>query len=216
LHDVPSDLARQWRPDAAAVLLDFVWKGYDSLRSNHFSQVDCSQPTDNLERGITQLLAPWIRHHMSGDEPFSIEHGIFEEQTRQHRGQPPAYDLAFCWYQENPRFLWPLEAKVLYTDDDAHGIRQYVNEVRDNYLPCRYAPFSSEAAMLGYLFSGDVSVVLQNIGRRLRACGMQCRLIQFPVHSSRPHKTSKHVRSGHQCRYAPREFRCHHMILKIE
>ena len=38
-------------------------------------------------------------------------------------------------------------------DDEAVG--PYVAEINDNFITCRYATFSSEGAMLGYLLHGE-------------------------------------------------------------
>ena len=91
---VPEDfviLARRWRSDAIDTLLDFIWKGLDRLNERGYS-FDADQ--ENLEREISQLLAPEIRDAMSGEEPYYIEHSPFESETRQAApAQPPEYDL---------------------------------------------------------------------------------------------------------------------------
>jgi hypothetical protein len=47
-----------------------VWKGYDLLVKEVFSQIDCTQAEDDIERDLTQLLEPEIRSVMTGDEPL--------------------------------------------------------------------------------------------------------------------------------------------------
>lgn len=89
-------LTSAWAQDAAAILLGFVWQGYDTLRDGVLEQVDVSEADEDLERTVTQLLEPRIRLAMSGDEPFDIQHGSYEEESRQPApAQPPEYDVAF-------------------------------------------------------------------------------------------------------------------------
>jgi hypothetical protein len=106
-------VAMQWKEDASNILLGFVWQGYDSLRKDVLSHIDSSQAEDQIERSITQYLTPGIRDAMTGYEPFYVEQGIYEFETRETSpSQPPLYDIAFV-LRQNPRIMWPLEAKTL-------------------------------------------------------------------------------------------------------
>lgn len=189
-------------------MLGFVWKGYDLLCSEVLSEVDVALADEQLERSITQILTPQIRDCMTGYEPFHIEQGVYEYETRvSASAQPPLYDLAYV-LKSNPRIMWPMEAKVLRSDGD---VGRYVNEITDNFLTCRYAPFSEEGAMLGYLLAGDPARTFKNI-----AIKTPCNLSKHPDFTSRYHTTSDHVRlvpTG-KC-YSPK-FRCNHLIMSLE
>jgi len=200
-------VARAWQADASTILLQFVWRGYDLLCGEVLSRIEVNDAEEDLERGITQLLEPRIRRAMTGDEPFDIQHGSYEEESRQPPpAQPPQYDLAYVWNQ-NERLKWPLEAKVLLKDT---LVREYVKAMNERFLTCMYAPFSSEGAMLAYLFSGSPQKVFSNVSKALLCC-----LAQHPGFPGRPHKTSDHVRTvPHAKKYAA-AFRCHHMVLQI-
>jgi len=200
-------LARAWQADASRILLQFVWHGYDLLCSEDISRIDVTQAVENLERGITQLLEPRIRRAMTGDEPFDIQHGSYEEESRKAPpAQPRQYDLAYVWNQ-NERLKWPLEAKVLRKDT---LVGEYVKAVNDRFLTCHYAPFSSEGAMLAYLFSGSSEEVFSNVSKALTCC-----LAQHPGFAGRPHKTSDHVRTVPLGKEYAASFRCHHMVLQF-
>jgi hypothetical protein len=80
------------------------------------------------------------------------------------RGQPPEYDLAYV-LRADERIMWPLEAKVLETDGD---VGEYIKDLKNEFLTCRYAPFSSEGAMLAYLLSGKPEIVFGNLAQRFR------------------------------------------------
>jgi hypothetical protein len=203
---VPPDfvaLAKRWYPDLSKTLLSFIWQGYDLLTSELPAGLDVR----DLERSITQSLEPRIRKVMSGYEPFYIQHGPYERETMQPPpAQPPQYDLAFV-FRANERFMWPIEAKVLKTDS---GVAQYVSDVRNQFLKCRYGPFSSEGAMLGYLLSGKVRKVFNSIAKKI-PCSLFVNL-NFP---SRPCKLSDHRRAVPAGKQYPVDFRCHHLIFSF-
>ncbi len=201
---VPDDfvlLAKRWRNDAIEILLDFIWRGLDQLRAQHLT-FDANQV--NPEREITQLLAPEIREVMSGAEPYYLEHGPFESETRKPPpAQPRQYDLGFV-LRVNRRAIWPIEAKVLKTDG---SVGEYVGDVRTMFLTATYAPFSSEAAMLGYLLSGSPETTLARIAEALA-----CVLEPHPRFPDRDHRLSHHMRAIQAGKPYPADFTCHHII----
>lgn len=187
--------------DPAAQLLSFVWVAYDSMRG-HPPHVD----ERDLERSITQLLEPRIRDAMNGDEPFYIQHGSFERETMASPpAQPPAYDLAFV-LRADEKIMWPLEAKVLETPGT---LAEYEREVREQYLTCRYAPFTSSGAMLAYLLTGSPADTLAQIAAKL--CVVLEPVAEFP---ERPHRRSSHQRNIPAGKTYPCDFQCHHLILE--
>jgi hypothetical protein len=189
--------------DAASVqLLDLVWKGYDLL-VGEVANLDLSQPLDDLERSLTELLERRIRRLMNGFEPFDIQHGPYERETRKPApAQPPQYDLAFI-LRANERVMWPLEAKVL-----PRALAEYIADIKNEFLTCRYAPFSAEGGMLGYVTDGDSDAHFQSI-----ATGVPAALNRHPNFGTRAHRTSDHVRAIPQDKAYPAEFRIHHLLL---
>jgi len=207
-YPIPQDfvaLIQVWKSDAVDRLFGCVWQGFDKLRTDH--EFDLTDADENLERGITQLVCQPIRDVMEVDSPFYLEHHPFEDETRQPApAAPPAPDLAFI-LRANPRASLPLEAKILRTDG---AVAEYVREVTENFLQCRYAPFSSQGGMLGYLLAGVPSSTLQSIARQLG-----CVLAPHTTFAGRDHACSRHQRKGRLCAKAPREFTCHHLIILI-
>src|SRR5205085_8445710 len=118
----------------------------------------------DLERSITGSLELRIRGVMSGYEPFVIQHGPYERESMLlPPAQPPQYDLAFK-LRAQEWIMWPLEAKVLETDG---AVNDYRNDLNNEFLTCRYAPFSSEGAMLGYLLTGTTENVFRNLEEKI-------------------------------------------------
>jgi hypothetical protein len=195
-------LAGGWCVDQSAILLGFVWGAYDRLKQDSPLVDD-----RDLERSLTQLLDARIGREMSGDEPFYIQHGPYERETmKQPPAQPPQYDLAFV-LNADERIMWPIEAKVLKT---GAAVSDYVSELREQFLACRYAPFSSEGAMLGYLLSGTPVEAFTNI-----AAKMPCTLEEHPQFRTRAHRTSRHRRTVPAGKEYPADFFCHHLILEF-
>jgi len=196
-----SALACAWMQDPTHWLLGFIWTAYDNMCLT-LPLID----TRDLERSITQLLEPRIDDAMTGFEPFYIQHGSFERETMAPApAQPPAYDLAFV-LRADERVMWPLEAKVLQTPN---SLADYERDVREQFLTCRYAPFSGSGAMLGYLLSGSSADALQNIALKLG-----CRVDAVPSFSTRAHGISNHRRTVPVGKKYPADFGCHHLVLE--
>ena len=187
--------------------MNALWEGYNTLVIEFLSRVDKGQADDELERTITQLLEPCIRRHLSGDEPYFVQHGPYEFSTRRPPpAQPPQYDMAFV-LTENSRVMWPMEAKVLRTE---RTISRYIRDVRKEFLTGRYAPFVKGGAMLGYLFSGSTVTALNNIERALG-----CSLSLFEGFDPNRHRVSVHNRSLSGSMLESGVFVCHHLMMKI-
>lgn len=200
-------LAKKWQPDLVTRLLGFVWDACDFLRAEVLAHVDCAKDDRELERSITQLLEPLIHRVMPGEQPFYVQHAPHEFETQSPgRGSPPVPDIGFFMW-EGPRTMWPLEAKTLRTD---RAVSNYVKELKKNFLNCKYAPFSREGGMLGYLVSGNQEQAFHDI-----AAGVPCKLAPHPEFLERDHRTSDHERDVPSGKDYPREFRCHHMILRL-
>jgi hypothetical protein len=203
-----STVAACWTRNASTIMLEFIWKGYELLYADVLCRIDVTLTDEQLERSITQLLTPKVRNCMTGFEPFDIEQGVYEFETRASASaQPPLYDIAFV-LKSNPRSMWPLEAKVLRSDG---AIGTYVNEINDNFLTCRYAPFSREGAMLGYLLAGHPANVFKNIEDKV-----PCSLDNHPNFASHNHKTSNHTRTVPRGKHYHTNFRCHHLIMPLQ
>lgn len=195
-------LARAWMQNPAEALLGFIWSAYAHMQADK-PKID----TRDLERSITQLLEPRVRSSMTGFEPFYVQHGPFERETMMlPPAQPPEYDLAFV-LRADERIMWPIEAKVLETPN---AVASYVGDINEQFLTCRYAPFSGSAAMLGYLLDGAAAEAFETIAKKL-----SCTLDPIPEHFARNNRVSKHARSVPAGKNYPVSFLCYHIILEF-
>lgn len=200
-------IARRWNQRAIEILFDHVWRGYDLLRVEVLPLIDWTTVADDIERDITEHLELRMRRRMTGHEPFGVQHGRHERESRKPApAQPPQYDIAFFLYAY-PRVSLPLEAKVLHTDQE---MAAYVGDLREEFLKCRYAPFSAEGAMVAYLLSGTADAVFESIARTV-----PCDLRAHNVFATRPHRYSDHTRTVERGKSYPRHFRCHHLVFAM-
>ena len=205
-YPVPEDfvvMARRWRPDAIEIMLRYVWQGFDTLLEEE--NFDLGKAEESLERDITFVVCQKIRDAMDGKPPYYLEHSPPENEQRfSAQAAPPTPDLGFVW-THNPRAIFPLEAKILPTD---RKIGEYAKEIKKNFLAGRYASFSSEAAMLGYLLKGKAERAFENISSRLN-----CTLKRYSPYQKRNHRFSVHNRNENGTGSSRKDFVCHHMII---
>ena len=201
------DLAKEWPLGLTQIALELIWQGYEILEEDILSKVDCTKANKQIEKSLSSLLERRIRRRMTGYETFDVQHEVPETETSySDQAQPPTYDIAFI-LRENERIILPLEAKVLRTDN---YLSKYIKEINENFLTCRYAPFSREGGMLGYLLKGSPDQAFRNIEKKT-----SCTLSDHPDFPKCHHKTSDHQRSIPENKPYPLNFRCHHLILKI-
>ncbi len=201
------DVAHRWCEDQSRLLLGLVWRGYDLLCAKDFQEVPMRADDEAKEESLNHLLAVRIDECKSGDEPFSVSHQPPEQAARKRgRARSPQPDIGFALY-DYPGSIWPIEAKVLHHDRD---VRAYLAEIRGNFLTGRYATFSREGAMVGYLLDGATETFLGNIAGQIAE-----RLLPHPHFQDRPHRVSEHIRSKLPDANAPTAFSCHHLVMHV-
>ena len=201
-------ITKEWPLELITQAFELVWRGYDLLKDEVLDRVDCSRANKQIEKNINSLLERRIRRVMTGDEAFDVQHEVPELETSySDQAQPPSYDIAFI-LRADETIILPLEAKVLRTEKT---LSKYINEINSNFLTCRYAPFSSEAGMLGYFLTGTPTIAFNNIEK-----AVSCTLSDHPDFSDRDHKTSDHQRTVPEGKSYPLQFRCHHLLLELQ
>jgi hypothetical protein len=194
--------AEEWTAGVSIQVLSWTWRAFDALHTNVLSQVDMSQPLDQLERDLTS------KHFIEIQRLFAAEtdgmssivphHEFPENESRPGgSGKPPASDISFIWY-DNQRVSWPIEAKVLSTSGT---LAPYLGDVK-KFTDGIAAPFSGAGAQIAYLLSGTTDDFFNNLGPALSLV-----LQTMPEFSSRAHRVSSHTR-----RSSP-DLQLHHMAM---
>jgi len=205
-------IAEAWSEAVVEEMLTLVWEGVDQMKAKILSKVDFSQPLHQLERTLTDSHATAItllwKSKRTGFESFVPKHEPWEPNSiASPSAMPPSYDIGFENVND-PRLRWPVEAKVLANPKDVH---RYLGDLRLKYLAGVAAPFSTQAALFGYLRDGKVSDAISAIQAAL---GVP--LKRFPPFAPRPHNTSEHPRSVPGIKEgATHTFVCHHMITPL-
>ena len=201
-----ADLAFNWAAGVTTQVLDWTWRAFDSLQSDFLLRVDWTRSLEQVERDLVQIHFGRIQvifaAETNGFAAFYPSHEHPEFETRfSAQAKPPAYDLAFV-ATANPRWIWPLEAKVVQSPK---AMAEYMKDVNDKFIAGVAAPFVGEAAMVGYLMNADADSALAEVSVRLNQP-----LKSVPEFDERTHRTSFHSRSP-----AP-ALRLHHMMMCID
>jgi hypothetical protein len=207
-----SAIAEAWSDDVIVAMLTLVWEGFDQMKRNLLQKVDFSQRLDQLERTLTDahssaILLIW-KSKGTGFESFIPKHEPWELSSITSRSaMPPSYDIGFENVND-PRLRWPVEAKILASPTD---VNRYLGDLRTKYLTGVGAPFSTQAALLGYLQNGEPKDSISAIQASL---GMTLKL--FPHFAPRLHHTSEHSRSVAGIHGGAKHmFVCHHLIAAL-
>jgi hypothetical protein len=200
-------IAQRWCVDHSRLLLELVWSAYDRLIAKDLNLIPFSDTDEAKEESLNALMTLRINQCMSGDEPFCAMHQPPEQTKRKRgRGRSPQPDIGFTLY-DYPRSVWPLEGKILASDE---VVGPYVTEIQNNFITSRYATFSSEGAMLGYLLHGDPERTFAAI-----AISLAQTLIPHRRFPDRTQRMTHHQRDEVPHRNSPDEFTCHHLLFRI-
>ncbi|MCC5840013.1 MAG: hypothetical protein JJT96_07805 [Opitutales bacterium] len=206
-------IVEAWSDAVVEEILTLVWEGFDQMKGRILSKVDFTQPLHQLERTLTDAHASAItllwRAKRTGFEAFLPKHEAWEPGSiASPSAMPPSYDIGFENVND-PRLRWPVEAKVLTRPND---VQRYLGDLRQKYLTGVGAPFSTQAALLGYLVMGEVCDTLAAIHSSLGTT-----LADFPLFASRQHKVSNHTRSVAGLQHGrSHTFICHHLIASLQ
>ena len=88
------------------------------------------------------------------------------------------------------------------------AVASYVSDVTEQFLTCRYAPFSTSGAMIGYLLKGDANDAFATIAQKLA-----CELRPVTGQVDKKNRVSNHLRTVPAGKAYPAAFSCYHLIL---
>jgi hypothetical protein len=203
------ELALKWGESVSERVLDWVWRAFDALVAGPIAKVDLSEPLEQLERDLTnvhflEIQTLWAKE--TGGYPALRPCPEIPEFESRHSAsaKPPAYDLGFI-HSENPRIIWPIEAKIV---QKASALGRYLTDVRDKFIAGIAAPFVGQGGMIGYLLGGKPRKVFD---------GLEVELGQSLKHpsafASREHRTSFHTRGRSPVGRDLPDLLLHHLIM---
>lgn len=168
---VPADLARKIGISGVNEILSVFWQGYHDLMNDSTiiilpttEEDDITQDWfvkiqriwDSRNRATAIVLNALVPHHQYADNTMKKSKGK----------KSPTIDFCFKdWTTTNSYF--GAEAKNLYASRP-DKIKRYVDTGVKNYTSGRYGSQTSESSIIGYVLSGDIHTIVNELRDELK------------------------------------------------
>ena len=163
---LPPDLAKKIGVGGVNEILDVFWKGYQELKCDSSFVVNSSSEEDDItQKWYEKILGIWDSRNratsiaLNGLRPI---HQYGDNTMKKRKGsKAPTIDFCFKdWSTDNSYF--GAEAKNLY-ESRPDKIERYVSTGVDNYTTGRYGSQSSESSIIGYVLSGKIPDIVNEL-----------------------------------------------------
>ena len=163
---MPPDLAKKIGVGGVNEILDVFWKGYQELKYDSSFVVNSSSEEDDItQKWYENILDIWDSRNratsiaLNGLRPI---HQYGDKTMKKRKGsKAPTIDFCFKdWSTDNSYF--GAEAKNLY-ESRPDKIERYVSTGVDNYTTGRYGSQSSESSIIGYVLSGKIPDIVNEL-----------------------------------------------------
>lgn len=163
---MPPDLAKKIGVDGVNEILNVFWSGYRELKSDSSFVVNVSSKEDDItQKWYEKIIVIWDSRNrttsisLNGLCPI---HQYADNTMKKQRGSKvPTIDFCFKdWSTDNSYF--GAEAKNLY-ESKPDKIKRYVATGIENYTNGKYGSQSSESAIIGYVLSGKVLEIVNDL-----------------------------------------------------
>lgn len=163
---MPPDLAKKIGVGGVNEILDVFWKGYQELKYDSSFVVNSSSEEDDItQKWYEKILDIWDSRNratsiaLNGLRPI---HQYGDNTMKKRKGsKAPTIDFCFKdWSTDNSYF--GAEAKNLY-ESRPDKIKRYVSTAVDNYTTGRYGSQSSESSIIGYVLSGKIPDIVNEL-----------------------------------------------------
>lgn len=189
---MPIDLAKKLGKSGIIEVISVMWDGYHDIFS------ECIITPDMQENTITQewfirVSSRWNKENRAARIRLSLTPVTqYEDDTlAKPIGQPPTIDFCFrAWNRHDGYF--GAECKNLFAHDQKH-IKRYVATGVDNYISGRYGSKSTASAMIGYVLSGRISEIIEELRTEIAKEKPHLNL-QREMYSEDPQYKSMHYR----------------------
>ncbi|WP_455596781.1 hypothetical protein [Cloacibacillus porcorum] len=167
---VPIDLVNKIGIDGVNEILAVLWKGYDDLKKDPSVIITISSEEDDItqdwfvkvqriwdsrNRATCICLNQVVPHHQWGDRTLKKAKGR----------KSPTIDFCFRdWDTANSYF--GAECKNLY-EQEPKRIERYIDTGVCNYTSGRYGSQSSQASIIGYVLSGDIVDIVEQLKKAM-------------------------------------------------
>ena len=193
---MPPDLAKKIGVGGVNEILDVFWKGYQELKYDSSFVVNSSSEEDDItQKWYEKILDIWDSRNratsiaLNGLRPI---HQYGDNTMKKRKGsKAPTIDFCFKdWSTDNSYF--GAEAKNLY-ESRPDKIERYVSTGVDNYTTGRYGSQSSESSIIGYVLSGKIPDIVNELKVEMAKGSPVANLARST--SANPQYKSSHLRT---------------------
>lgn len=208
---MPPDLAKKIGVGGVNEILDVFWKGYQELKCDSSFVVNSSSEEDDItQKWYEKILGIWDSRNratsiaLNGLRPI---HQYGDNTMKKRKGsKAPTIDFCFKdWSTDNSYF--GAEAKNLY-ESRPDKIERYVSTGVDNYTTGRYGSQSSESSIIGYVLSGTIPDIVNELKVEMAKGSPVANLARST--SANPQYKSSHLRT-----LDSQEITLHHLFFDL-
>ena len=166
---VPSDLARRVGISGINEILMVMWQGYHDLKNDKFVVIDSSTEEDDItQEWFTKILRIWDSRNRATVIALNdlLPHHQYADSTMKKKRGKKSPTIDFCFKDWNSNSYFGAEAKNLY-EKKPDKIKRYIDTGINNYTSGRYGSQSSEGAVIGYVLSGNISTIIDELKNEL-------------------------------------------------
>lgn len=205
------DLAKKIGVGGVNEIIDVFWRGYCEIKNESSLVISTSSEEDDItQKWYEAIVGIWDSRNRATSVALNTLRPIhqYADNTLKKRRGAKAPTIDFCfkdWSTNNSYF--GAEAKNLYKDRP-DKIERYVSTGIDNYTKGRYGAQSSESSMIGYVLSGSIPDIVNELRTEV-AKGM-------PISNlSRTVETNPQYKSSHLRTLDEREIIIHHLFFNF-
>lgn len=163
---VPTDLAKKFGVSGINEILAVLWQGYHELKSDAKIVITTSTEEDDItQEWFGKIQRIWDSRNRATSivlNDLIPYHQYADNKMKKSKGKKsPTIDFCFKdWTTVNSYF--GAEAKNLY-ENKPDKIKRYVETGIKNYTIGRYGSQSSEGSIIGYVLSGNISTIVDEL-----------------------------------------------------
>ena len=188
----PYDLAEQIGEDGIAKLLALVCEAYNMLCNHKIVKLGMSED-EITEELFKEIQIVW-RASTIPQTIIPINQKI-DKTLAKNIGKPPAIDFCFRdrWVKEA---FFGFECKLL-AEGNVRLYKEYVENGLFRYLQGKYCAKGSAGSLIGYVNSGRISVIVQDVKTRVDKESILTAMVKASsISAFEEHYVSTHSREG--------------------
>lgn len=165
-NPVPNDLAQKFGVSGINEILMVLWQGYHDLKSDALVVIDTTTEEDDItQEWFVIIQRIWDSRNRATSIALNnlVPHHQYADSTMKKKKGKKSPTIDFCfkdWSTTNSYF--GAEAKNLY-ESKPDKIKRYIDTGINNYTCGRYGSQSSAGSIIGYVLSGNISTIVDEL-----------------------------------------------------